>query len=84
MGDKDSLRTDEDEICALYLRSSLEGRDPDTMAVQKMIKTMSPRMDSQTLSSEDVECCLQIDSIPFAVKVKIENEFFVATAEYPN
>jgi len=83
MGDKDITRTDEDELCALYLRSRLEGRFPDTTALRQVIETMSPRMDSTTLSPEDIDCCLQINSIPLAVKVGLEEGLFVATAEYP-
>ena len=82
MGDKDNLRTDEDEICALYLRSRLEGRDPDQIAARRLIETMSPRTDSTTLSLEDIECCLRIDSIPLAVRVRSEDGLFIATAEF--
>jgi 2-phosphosulfolactate phosphatase len=83
MGEKDMVRTDEDEICALYLRSQLQGRNPDKSSVQELIKTMSPRLDSKTLSMEDVECCISVSTIPFAVRVRVSEGFFVATAEQP-
>jgi 2-phosphosulfolactate phosphatase len=81
MGDKDVNRTDEDEICALYMRSRLEGRNPDLVAVRQAIETMSSRKDSGTLSQQDIDCCLQINSIPLAIKVEVKDGLFVATAE---
>ena len=80
MGDKEIVRTDEDEICALYLRALLEGRKPNVAAVRQTIETMSPRMDSITMSSPDIDCCLRINSIPLAVSVQLEDDLLIATA----
>src|SRR5262249_35088966 len=38
-------RTDEDEICALYLRALLRGRNPDREAVARAIESLSPQKD---------------------------------------
>jgi 2-phosphosulfolactate phosphatase len=75
-------RADEDEICALYLRSQLLGLQPDRGAVRTLINTMSKRVDGETISVQDVDCCLDIDSIPFAIRVIREGDFWVASADH--
>jgi 2-phosphosulfolactate phosphatase len=37
-----TIRADEDELCALYLRARLEGRQPDVAAVRALLATMPP------------------------------------------
>ena len=37
-----TVRADEDELCALYLRARLEGRQPDVAAVRALVATMPP------------------------------------------
>jgi 2-phosphosulfolactate phosphatase len=81
MGEHERSRADEDEICALYLRSLLLGRAPDRSALRALIGTMSRAADTGKLSPEDVACCLDIDTVPFAVRVAKEDDFCVATAE---
>lgn len=81
MGDKDRERADEDEICALYLRSRLAGRHPDREALRTLVGTMALRADSIRLSPADVEACLDIDRVPFAIRVEAWNGLQVATAE---
>lgn len=81
MGDGKS-RADEDEICALYLRSRLLGLHPDVDSLKTLTRTMSRRTDTKTLSSEDVDCCLDIDKVPFAIKVEKAQNYWVATAEH--
>ena len=78
MGSGGEFRTDEDEQCALYLRNLLEGRLPDIAAVKKLILTgnESDKFDDSTLTHfhpQDRELALQINSIPFAIKVKKED-----------
>lgn len=75
-------RADEDEICALYLRSRLLGLSPDRASVQTLIKTMSKRTDTNTLSSQDVDCCLDIDMASFAIRVVKNQGYWIATAEH--
>jgi hypothetical protein len=36
------IRADEEELCALYLRAPLEGRDPDISPLRAMIANMPP------------------------------------------
>ena len=74
-------RADEDEICALYLRSRLLGLKPDTEAVKRVIHTMSARIDGKTISPDDFDCCMGIGVYPFAIRVTRESNFWVATTE---
>ena len=37
-----TIRADEDELCALYLRARLEGRQPDVSAVRVLLATIPP------------------------------------------
>ena len=74
-------RAEEDELCALYLRSRLLDLHPDPESVKKLIRTMSPRIDGKTLSDEDLDCCLDIGSVPFAIRVDKEDGYWVAKAE---
>ena len=82
MGEKERIRADEDEICGLYLRSRLLGRQPDPTAMETLVKTMSRQADTEALSIEDVECCLRTNTVSFAVRVMLEDGLYVATAEY--
>lgn len=82
MGHDDHHRTVEDELCALYLRSRMLGAAPDRTALHTVIKTMSPPTDTRSLTPEDVACCLAADTVPFAVRVTMEDGFHVATADH--
>jgi 2-phosphosulfolactate phosphatase len=82
MGEKDRIYADEDEICALYIRSQLLGLRPDQAALRTLIETMSPRADTKALSAEDIDCCLSMDAVPFAIRVMDEDGLFIATAEH--
>ena len=84
MGSGGEFRTDEDEQCALYLRNLLEGRMPDIAAVKKLILTgnESDKFDDSTLTHfhpQDRELALQINSIPFAIKVKKIDGLLIAS-----
>ncbi|MGD8310154.1 MAG: 2-phosphosulfolactate phosphatase [Chromatiales bacterium] len=81
MGEADARRAEEDEICALYLRSRLLGRSPDKAAARRLVGTMSTRADTRPLSEAEIACCLELDSIPFAVRVTAENGQCVARPE---
>ena len=83
MGRNGLIRTDEDELCALYLRNLLEGRQPDQEAVRKLIsasaeaaKYSDPRLPH--FHPQDLEIALQIDSLDFAIRVTKENDLFIA------
>ena len=77
----DSARTDEDELCALYLRARLQGAAPDRESVAQAVRTLTPRIAAGSLSEEDAEACLAIGSHPFAIRVKREDGLIVARAE---
>lgn len=83
MGLQGKMRTDEDEICALYLRNIMEGRQPDTDAIERLIRTgnqVEKFMDDAEpyLHPEDVDYALQIDRIPIAIHIKQEDDLSVA------
>ncbi|BBK44007.1 hypothetical protein STVA_40270 [Allostella vacuolata] len=81
MGDHDRTQADEDEVCALYLRSRLAGRQPDRAAAAALVATMALRADTVALSPADVACCLAVDSVPFAIRVERQDGYLIAVAE---
>lgn len=76
-------RTEEDEICALYMRALLRGRAPDRDAIRLAVAALSPRRDGRTLSAEDLTACLDIDSVPLAVRVERSQGLCVARGVRP-
>ena len=46
-----TVRADEDELCALYLRAHLEGRQPDVAAVRALVATMPPPPDVELIKT---------------------------------
>ena len=84
MGAEAKERTDEDEQCALYIRNLLQGRRPDREAVRSLVLAGA---ESQKYGdparphfrAEDREMALQIDTIPFAIRVRREDGLLVAT-----
>ena len=87
MGHEGREKTDEDEQCALYMRNLLQGRMPDHHAVRKLVLVgaESQKYDNPALPQfdpRDVEMALQIDSLPFAIRVSREDELMVARPEY--
>ena len=81
MGVRDRLRADEDELCALYLRSLLLGRSADTEALQRLVRTMCSPVNAEVMRPGDLDLCLAIDSQPFAIRVTEESGRQVARAE---
>ena len=83
MGREGRSRADEDELCALYLRSRLQGRRPDRAALQSLLATMTPPprshlVDSGQYDPRDREIAMDVDRFGFAVRVQKEGEFWVA------
>ncbi len=83
MGWNANLRTDEDELCALYLRNLLEGRNPDTDALRQLVqasgqvaKFYDPAQPH--FHPEDCEMSLDIDRFDFAIRVAREDDLLVA------
>ena len=86
MGDGGKIRADEDEQCALYIRNLLEGRQPDPEAVRSLILAGAEarKYEDPTrphFDPEDRRMALGIDSSPFAIRVRREDDLLVARPE---
>jgi 2-phosphosulfolactate phosphatase len=83
MGGNGLRRTDEDELCALHLRNTLEGRSGNADAVRQMIlaggeiKHFHDPADPH--HPGDLDVALDVDRYDFAIQVKLENGRPVAT-----
>jgi 2-phosphosulfolactate phosphatase len=89
MGHDGTVRTDEDELCALHLRNLLEGRPGDPEAVRRLILAggEAERFRDPTRSHlipGDLEVALDIDRYGFAVRVSLEAGHPVARMERAN
>ena len=88
MGDQGVIKSDEDEQCAFYLRNLLEGRDPDTESVRKLILTGGATQkfydssQSQDLP-EDVDWALKFNNFNFSMKANVEDGHLVARKVNP-
>ncbi len=83
MGWNARVRTDEDELCALYLRNLLQGRRPDPEAVRKLVLASGEAAkfgDPQQphFHREDLEIALEINKYDFAIRVVKEDGVLVA------
>ena len=83
MGLAGKERTDEDELCAIYLRNLLEGRESDPDAVRKLIlsgKEVLKFMDPEQpyLHFEDVAHSLNVSAIEQVVRIEKEEGLLVA------
>ena len=83
MGWAGSVRTDEDEQCALYLRNLLEGRSPDLDAVRALVEagaesTKFGDPEQPHFHIGDKEIALRIDAAPFALAIEKEDGLWVA------
>jgi len=86
MGTNGAHRSDEDEQCALYMRNRLRDRRPDPAAVRSLVLSAhdSAKFDDPKrpyFDPRDRDMALQIDSIPFAVRVRVEGDLLVASPE---
>lgn len=86
MGAEAKARADEDEQCALYIRNLILGRTPDHSAVRDLIlageeaqKYGDPARPHFPLKDRDM--ALEIDTVPFAIKIGEENGLLVARPE---
>jgi 2-phosphosulfolactate phosphatase len=77
------VRTDEDELCALYLRNLLQGRRPERDALRRLVlaggesaKFRDPQQPH--FHPEDLDIALEIDKYDFAIRIVREDEFLVA------
>lgn len=88
MGWNGTERSDEDELCALYIRNLLEGRQPDKECVRKLalVGGHSQKFGDPALPHfhpKDRDIALQIDAFDFAIRVKRERKLLVARPETP-
>jgi 2-phosphosulfolactate phosphatase len=88
VGENGLSRTDEDELCAIHLRSRLEGRPGDPGAIRRLILAGGEvgRFHDPSrpyLPPEDVDIALDIDRYDFAIRVEFENGRPVAHTERP-
>ena len=89
MGNNGTVRTDEDELCALHLRNLLEDRPGDPEAVRRVILAgrEAERFRDPTRSHlllGDLDVALDIDRYGFAVRIKLESGVPVARMEESN
>ncbi|MCX7671604.1 MAG: 2-phosphosulfolactate phosphatase [Anaerolineae bacterium] len=85
MGARTTQRSDEDELCALYLRNLLLGYRPDPDAVRRLVATGADaaRFGNPELPHfhpRDLEIALDIDRYDFAVRVTREDGLLVGRA----
>jgi 2-phosphosulfolactate phosphatase len=75
-------RTDEDELCATYLRSRLQGRQPDLEAVRSLVRAGNSYAWYEDYPDDgypsDAEIGLQFDLCDFAIKVQEEGGILVS------
>jgi 2-phosphosulfolactate phosphatase len=87
MGNNATVRTDEDEVCALHLRNLLEGRPGNIEAVRQMILAggeISRFHDpADPHHPRDLDIALDIDRYDFAIRVALEDGRPVARQERP-
>ena len=82
MGDRGTSRSDEDELCAMYLRNLLEGRTPDPNALRTLVLAGGPSQKFDDPAQPqyhpmDRDIALQIDEMPFGIKVSREGGLLV-------
>jgi 2-phosphosulfolactate phosphatase len=88
MGNNAVVRTDEDELCAIHLRSLLEGRAGDARAVRQVILAGGEIAHFHDparpyLHPGDPDIALDVDRFDFAIRVKLEEGRPVARRETP-
>ena len=82
------MRADEDELCALYIRSRLEGRQPDKEAMRVLTSTIAPQPSAKLLKNgeyheQDRDLALSISSIPVAMEVhKVDGLFVIRPVRF--
>jgi 2-phosphosulfolactate phosphatase len=86
MGNNATVRTDEDELCALPLRILLEGRRGDARAVSQVILASGDALrfhdpSRPYLDRRDLDIALDVDRYDFAIRVVLEDGRPVARIE---
>lgn len=88
MGWEGRFRTDEDELCAIYLKNLLLGERPDPRCVRQFVLDCreSRKFDDPAqpqFDPGDREWALRINAVPFAVRVVSRDGMLLATPEAP-
>jgi 2-phosphosulfolactate phosphatase len=83
MGWNARVRTDEDELCALYLRNLMQGRRPDPDALRKLVLASGEAVkfgdpNQPHFHREDLEIAIDANRYDFAIRVVKEDGFLVA------
>jgi 2-phosphosulfolactate phosphatase len=86
MGSEGTVRTDEDELCALHLRNLLEGRFGNAAAMREVILAGGDALrfhdpSRPHLNRHDLEIALDVDRYDFAIRVTLEDGLLVARRE---
>jgi 2-phosphosulfolactate phosphatase len=86
MGTGGEERSEEDELCALYLRNLLHGRRPDPAAIRALLLSScdSAKFGDPQLphfDPRDRDIALEVDSIPFAVQIHTQGDLLVAVPD---
>ncbi|MCZ6634355.1 MAG: 2-phosphosulfolactate phosphatase [bacterium] len=86
MGWAGKERTDEDEQCGLYLRNLLHGLQPDREAVRSLVAGCKESQkfgdpEQPHFYAEDRELALEVDTVPFAIRIEREGKFWVSRPE---
>jgi 2-phosphosulfolactate phosphatase len=86
MGWEGKIRTDEDELCAWYIKNLLEGRRPDREAIAALVQVgeHSQKFDDPAQPQyhpQDREIALDVDSVGLAIRVDLKDGLLVASAE---
>jgi 2-phosphosulfolactate phosphatase len=80
-----TIRADEDELCALYLRARLEGRQPDVAAVRGLLASMPPPNPKLVAEGaydlKDRETAAQVDAMKLVITVRREGRLLIAESE---
>jgi 2-phosphosulfolactate phosphatase len=83
MGWNARVRTDEDELCALYLRNLMQARRPDPEALRKLVLASGEAAkfgdpNQPHFHREDLEIAIDVNRYDFAICVVKEDGFLVA------
>jgi len=83
MGYNAQIRTDEDELCALYLRNLLQGRQQDTQAIRSLVLQSGEmarfaQPDPPHSYPQDVDMAMEIDKYDFAIRIVRQDNLLVA------
>ena len=86
MGFEGRCRTDEDELCAIYLKNLLQERNMDPSAIRQVILACSEsaKFDDPKqphFQPEDRDWALRINEAPFAIRIARRDRMLIATRE---